>query len=254
VIVYYGSGGSGLLVVLLVFLGVFVLLPLLMVGSFVRGARRVVVPAPYDSGYQPAPAGPSAQPELATGDVVALRDRLAHDVRTLQPGDDPVARQALADAAERHATCTALLERARTPEQRRTAWLAAAEGLHATRVVRTRLGLDPGPVPQLPTTGPALSGRSRVRVGDREVVAAPHYEPGLPHWFPGGQVGGRHLPGGWYATAFWPGALTGLALGGLLGSALGGAAAGDLGEQGWGDGDGGWSDGGGGWGDGGGDW
>jgi hypothetical protein len=166
----------------------------------------------------------------------------------------------MADAAERYATSTSLLERARSQDQLRTAWLAAAEGLHATRLVRERLGLDPGPAPALPDAGPHLQQRSRVAVDGEEHVGAPSYEPGRPHWFPGGQVSGRYVPGGWYATPFWPGSLVlgvlgGWALGSVVGGALRGGSVGwDLGgggwSGGWGDG-GGWS-GGGGWGDGGG--
>lgn len=86
--------------------------------------------------------------------VESLRDRLGHDVRTLVPGTDPVAQQALADASERFATCTLLLERAESQPELRTAWLAAVEGLTASRLVRVRQGLDPGPEIPLPPDVP----------------------------------------------------------------------------------------------------
>lgn len=84
--------------------------------------------------------------------VASLRDRLGHDVQTLSPGDDPVARQALSDAAERWSTCSLLLDRAYSREDSGSmqgellaAWQAAVEGLTSSRLVRQRLGLDPGP-------------------------------------------------------------------------------------------------------------
>jgi hypothetical protein len=291
VIFFFGrSGGGGLPVFLLVFLGLFfflplvgrgggaLLLPLLMLAMFVllpvmlvRSATRGAARGAGGSGWEPQPVprqqpAPRPQPVDPT-DVVSLRDRLAHDVRTLQPGDDPVLRQAMADAAERHATCSSLLERARSQDQLRTAWVAAAEGLHATRLVRERLGLHPGSTPVLPDAGPHLQQRSRVVVGDREHVGVPDYEPGRPHWFPGGQLNGRYVPAGWYATPFWPGglvlgalggwALGSLMAGGLMGGAFSGSAGdGQGGEGGWSGGSGGdWGGGGAGGGDwGGGDW
>ena len=85
--------------------------------------------------------------------VESVRDRLGHDVRTLEPGTDRVAQQALADAWERFTTCSLLLAQAESQPELRTAWLAAVEGLTASRLVRERQGLDPGPEIPLP---PAL--------------------------------------------------------------------------------------------------
>lgn len=264
-IVYSGSGGGGLFLFLLMFLLFFVVVP----AFFLRSARRSFQVLQPD-GYGPPPQHlpppqPSSRPQpVVRGDVESVRDRLGHDVRTLQPGDDPVARQAMADASERYATASALLDRATSQEQLRTAWLAAAEGLHATRLVRDRLGLDPGPAPALPPSeGPQLRERQAVLVDGREHAGAPTYQPGYSHWFPGGYYDGRYVPGGWYAEPFWPGsivlgALSGYALGSLLTAGMYGGMYGDVGDlggadAGWG-GDGGW-DGGGGWsGDGGGDW
>jgi hypothetical protein len=242
-------GGEGaLLLVVLLFFAMFVLLPVL----FFRSARRLAevpdvagwepLPAPtYGEGWQ-VPDAP-ALPEVSPADVESLRARLGHDVRTLEPGEDPVARQALADASERLSTCSTLLERAGSQAQLRTAWLAAAEGLHASRLVRSRLGLDPGPEVPLPPTGPVLQQPTRVSVGGREHVGSPSYEPGRPHWFPGGAYDGRQVPAGWYDAPFWPAAVV---LGGLGGLALGSLAAGAVFGDGWGDGgwvDDGWGDG-----------
>ncbi len=275
--IYYYNGG-GLLPGLLLF-ALFFVLPLLFLRTAVRRATSYG-PAPLPEHRSPAvgwdvPREP-ALPPVSPADVVSLRDRLGHDVRTLDPGNDPVARQALADASERLSTCSTLLDNARSDAQLRTAWLAAVEGLTAARLVRTRTGLDPGPEIPMPPTGPQVQAPTRVDVGGRTYVGGPGYEPGRPHWFPGGSYGGRYVPGGWYDAPFWP---SGLVLGGLGGFALGSLAAGsmfgygygdpygdgygdvggygdeygDVGGGGWGDGGGGgWGDSGGGWGDGGG--
>ena len=220
-----GGGGAVFLLFLFVVLALVVLLPTLLL----RSSRRAALTGPAwgpGPGWAPAqgwdvPQQP-ALPPVSPADVVSLRDRLGHDVRTLEPGDDPVSRQALADAAERHSTCSALLERAGSSQaQLRTAWLAAAEGLTAARLVRTRQGLDPGPEVPLPPTGPRLTAPTRVDVGGRTASGGPAYEPGRPHWFPGGAYGGRYVPGGWYDAPFWPSALV---LGGLGGLAVGGLA------------------------------
>lgn len=257
-----GGGGGGLF--LLLFFGMFLLMPFLFFRSMMRGRTRVLgggmqQPMPqYDRRFGPQPSH-QAQP-VDPADVTSLLDRLGSDVRTLEAGDDPMSRQAMADASERYSTASSLLERARSQDQLRTAWLAAVEGLHATRLVRGRLGLDLGPAPALPPgPGPQLQHRARVNVDGRDHIGAPSYEPGYSHWFPGGQVGGRPVPGGWYAEPFWPGslvlgvlsgwALGSLMTGGMYGGGFGeGDATGDAGGD-WGGGDGG----GGGW-DGGGDW
>lgn len=273
-IFYYNGGGvlPGLLV-----LAVFFLVPLLLLRSAVRRSTSYAGPFPQQQYRQPVggwdvPQQP-ALPPVAAADVASLRDRLGHDVRTLDPGTDPVSRQALADASERLSTCSTLLDDARSDAQLRTAWLAAVEGLTASRLVRTRAGLDPGPEIPLPPSGPQLQAPTRIDVDGHSHVGGPGYEPGRPHWFPGGSYHGRHVPGGWYDTPFWP---SGVILGGLGGFALGSLAAGsmfgygdgdpygygdgdgsaggfeDVGGGGWDDGGGGWDDsGGGGWGDGG---
>jgi hypothetical protein len=263
--------GGGVLPGLLL-LALFFLLPLLLLRSAVRRSTSYARPVPHGYGR---PAGgwdvprEPALPPVSPADVVSLRDRLGHDVRTLDPGSDPVSRQVLADAAERLSTCSTLHDHARSDAQLRTAWLAAVEGLTAARLVRTRAGLDPGPEIPLPPTGPQLQAPTRIDVGGRSHVGGPGYEPGRPHWFPGGSYDGRYVPGGWYDAPFWP---SGLVLGGLGGFALGSLAAesmfgdgdadgdGDLGGDGTGGGfddvgGGGWDESGGGWGDtGGGGW
>ena len=258
------GGGGALLFLLMIMIGVIFLvgIPLSRVGA----VRRQQAPVPWEPrrpyGWE-APPQP-VLPQVTAADVSSLRDRLGHDVRSLEPGDDPVARQAMADASERYSTASTLLERARSDAQLRTAWLATVEGLAATQTVRQRLGLDLGPpVPTMPAAGPVLTRPARIDIDGRSHLGSPSYEPGHPHWFPGGQYGGRHVPGGWYDVPFWPSALV---LGGLAGWALGGLGTGmvygddvggDLAGGDWGGfggfGGGGFGGGGGDWGGGGGD-
>lgn len=142
--------------------------------------------------------------EDARADVESLYGRLGSDVQLLSPGDDDVARQALADAAERYNATGALMAKADTPGEFAAARRTAVEGLTAARVVRERLGLDPGPeVPMPATSAPQLTEPARVVVGDEEYEGSPRYEPGRPHYYEGGYYNGRPVPGGWYATPFW---------------------------------------------------
>ncbi|MCW2679349.1 MAG: hypothetical protein JWM62_750, partial [Frankiales bacterium] len=219
------SGGDPGLLILVLFVGV----PYLLFRMVRRAARTSVSLPPMQTPPQQQAWQPPQQPVLppvTAADVSSLRDRLGHDVRSLEPGDDPVSRQAMADASERYSTASTLLERATSDAQLRTSWLAAVEGLNATRIVRQRQGLDVGPpVPALPSSGQVLTRPARIDMEGRSYTGAPAYEPGHPHWFPGGYYGGRHVPGGWYDVPFWPSALV---LGGLGGWALGGLMAGAM--------------------------
>ncbi|MCY7366336.1 MAG: hypothetical protein LH469_13640, partial [Frankiaceae bacterium] len=142
--------------------------------------------------------------EDARADVESLYGRLGSDVQLLSPGDDAIARQALADAAERYNATGALMAKADSPGEYAAARRTAVEGLTMARVVRERLGLDPGPEVALPPgEGPQLDAPSTVQVGDEEYEGSPRYEPGRPHYYEGGYYGTQHVPGGWYATPFW---------------------------------------------------
>jgi hypothetical protein len=134
-------------------------------------------------------------------DVVSLYDRLGADVQYLDPKDDPVARQALVDAAERYTATGGLLSHADTEGEYDAARRTALEGLYAARTARRALGLDLGP--QLPSISPAqgeqLTEEREVTVGDKTYQGFPQYTPGAPYYYGGG--GG--YPGGWYSFPFW---------------------------------------------------
>lgn len=206
----------------------------------------------------------------ARADVESLHGRLGSDVQLLSPGDDKVAQQALADASERYNATGALMSKADTAGEWAAARRTAIEGITAARVVRERVGLDPGPEVPVPAgSAPQLTETSRVRVGDDEYDGSPQYTPGRAHYYEGGYHGGQVVPGGWYATPFWQsmvlssvlgsgmrrrsyGGAFGGGMGGGFGGGLGGGRRGSYGggrrSSGWSSGRGG----GGGWGGGGG--
>ena len=202
-------------------------------------------------------------------DVESLYNRLGSDISTLSAGDDPVVRQALADAAERYNATGALLANADTEGEYAAARRTAVEGLVAARTARQKLGLDPGPeIPLPPGQGPQLTTEQKVRVGDQEFEGSPTYQPGGGHYYGGGYYNGQPVPGGWYAFPFWETMLmTSVLTGGFGGGMFGGGGyergyeegvddARDAREDGGGFGGGDWGSGGGGdWGSGGGgDW
>jgi hypothetical protein len=192
-----GGGASGVLVVLLV-----AVLVLGGVGLAVRAARRRT----------------EQLNEGLRAEVEQLYDRLAADVLNLDAGDNAVARQALADASERYSACGSLLASADSPAEVAAARRTAVEGLTAARTARTALGIDPGPpIPLVPGDGPQLAGPQRVSVGGQDYEGSPEYEPGRPHYYGGGTVGGQQVPGGWYSGNFWEPLLLGSILTGGLG-------------------------------------
>ena len=165
--------------------------------------------------------------EGSRADVESLYHRLGADVSSLHAGGDPVVQQALADAAERYNATGALLSQADTPGEFEAARRTAVEGLTAARLARTKLGLDPGPdIPPPPGQGPQLQAPQRVQVGDDEYEGSPEYSPGRQHYFGGGMLGGRMVPGGWYGVPFWETMLIGSMIGGGLGGFGGGFGGG----------------------------
>jgi uncharacterized membrane protein YgcG len=147
-------------------------------------------------------------------------ERLGGQVMNLH-GDDPAARQALADAGERYNAAGGQLQQAKTAKQFALARESALEGLAYVRAARSAMGIDPGP--ELPPLASAQGAGALTR--EREVnVQGQHYKAGpqpgadTPYYYPGGRVQGRPVPSGWYSTPVWKTALGAGAgaLGGLL--------------------------------------
>jgi hypothetical protein len=197
--------------------------------------------------------------DAARADAEHWYDRLGGQVLGL-PAASPNAavRQALADASERYTAAGAQKASARTAAAYRGVREVSLEGLHFIRAARVALGLDPGP--ELPTTAAQIAAgqlrdTQRFFTGDgQSIEGQPHAAATNPFYYPGGVVGGRAMPGGWYSQPFWKGALIGgaAALGGslLLGGLADAVSGGFETAEGWGRGEG-WG-GGGDWG--GGDW
>lgn len=156
-------------------------------------------------------------------EVLSYYDRLGADIQNLHPGDNAVARQALADASERYTATGSQLSQADTHEEFDVARRTVLEGLQAARTARTALGLDPGPdlPPIAPTYGEQLAAPREVSVGGKNYQGYPEYTPGAPYYYGGG--GG--VPGGWYSFPFWQTV--------LLGSVLSGGFGGGFGGSGW---------------------
>ena len=199
----------------------------------------------------------------ARAKVEPYYDRLANEVNTLDPQDNPTARQAVADASERFNTAGSQLASADTVEKLAAARRTTLEGLYAAVTARKALGLDPGP--ELPPIeepqGEQLTEAQQVTVQGNNYQGYPSYTPGAPYYY----GGGRGVPGGWYSTPFWETLLLTSVLTGGLGGGWGGGGYGAGYDQGydagrdsaggnWGGGGGGdWGGGGGGdWGGGGG--
>ena len=152
----------------------------------------------------------------AKADVDSLLQRLGRDVSTIEDGDDPVNRQALADAGERYETAQVQFGKSESVAELLVARSIAVEGIQSTRAVRTRLGFDPGPDP-----APAPVA---------EAPAEEHHS--WTESLMGGQVLGSALAAG------AAGGILGLIGGSILGDAMGGG--GDWGGGGLGGGDGDW--------------
>lgn len=231
-----GTGGQSQLLLVLLLLG--------GLGGFLYLRRRR------------ADSSSDGQVRGMRAEVESLHARLGSDVSLLDPGEDRVARQALADASERFTATGALLDSAGdTPEILAQAKRTAIEGIEAARVVRRRTGLDPGPdpMPPPPPGAPQVRDAEDVEVDGQTYTGYGSYRPGAGNYFGGGYYGNRYIPGGWYAQPFWQSAAISVLAFGGLGYALGGfgmsggyeteAAY----ERGFDDGAGNASDGGGGW-------
>ncbi|GGM07059.1 DUF1542 domain-containing protein [Nakamurella endophytica] len=153
-----------------------------------------------------------AREELDDARAEARRwiERLGGQVYALDAAGDAAARQALADAAERFTAAGGQVDRARTAAQARLAQQTAYEGLYYVRAARTALGLDPGPeVPALPgqQRAGAVTEDRQVDVDGHRYEASPQPSERTSHYYPGGVVAGRPVPGGWYSEPWWRTAL-----------------------------------------------
>ena len=156
----------------------------------------------------------------AHADAQRWYERLGGQLVTLR-GDDPAVRQALTDAAERYQAAGGQLDQARTVTQFQLARETALEGLTYVRAARLALGVDTGPeLPELASargTG-MVAGERDVDVQGHSYRAGPRASSQTPYYYPGGWVGGRPIPAGWYSTPWWKTALAAGAgaLGGML--------------------------------------
>ncbi|MBF6211670.1 DUF1542 domain-containing protein [Nocardia puris] len=156
----------------------------------------------------------------ALADARQVNERLGGQIYNLT-GSNDAAKQALADAAERHTAAGSQIDLARTPVQARLVKQTALEGLYYIRAARTAMDMDPGPaIPEL--EGQSSAGRvTEDRVVDfegREIAASPKPSSATPNYYPGGRVAGRPVPAGWYSEPWWRPALIAGAWG--VGSAL----------------------------------
>jgi hypothetical protein len=147
-------------------------------------------------------------------------ERLGGQIFILE-GSNEAAKQALADASERHHAGAAQLDRLSSPAQARQVTETAYEGLYYVRAARTAMGLDPGPdLPPLPGQQRAgtVSEDRQVQVEGHDYSASPEPSQRNRHFYPGGTVAGRPVPQGWYSEPWWRPALVAGAWG--VGSAL----------------------------------
>jgi hypothetical protein len=186
--------------------------------------------------------------DLARAKTNPYYDRLANELNTLDPKQNAVAQQALADAAERFTSAGSQLASADTVEKVGVARRTVLEGLYAARSAREALGIDPGPPlpPIEQTSEDQLSAPQNVTVAGQQYQGYPSYTPGAPYYY----GGGHGVPGGWYQTPFWETLLLGSVLSGGFGGWGGGGWGGydrgydagydagrDANQGGWGGGD-----------------
>jgi len=137
-------------------------------------------------------------------------ERLGAQVYAIDAVGNAAARQALADAAERFTAAGSQVDQATSVTQFHLATQTAYEGLYYVRAARSALGLDPGPeLPLLPGQQQAgqVAQARQVDVGGHDYQASPQPGAQTPHYYPGGYVAGRPVPGGWYSQPWWKPAL-----------------------------------------------
>ncbi|MBU2669000.1 hypothetical protein KOI35_36360 [Actinoplanes bogorensis] len=141
----------------------------------------------------------------ARADAQRWYERLGGQLMTLQ-SDEPAARQALADAAERYHAAGGQLDRADSIVQFALARETALEGLAYVRAARTAMGLEPGPeipAPAMTAEAGTVEGNHSVVIQGRTYQAGPYATEQTPYYYPGD----RQVPAGWYSTPWWKTAL-----------------------------------------------
>ncbi|MGP4016303.1 hypothetical protein [Saccharopolyspora sp. 5N708] len=169
----------------------------------------VVIVAAIWWSRQKAVAHQQKQLDDAKAEARRWVERLGGQVLNLI-GTNDAAKQALADAAERHGAAVSQLEQAATTAQARLTTDSALEGLYYVRAARTAMDLDPGPeLPDL--AGQRGAGKvteyREVEVAGQQQAASPNPTAQTPHYYPGGTVAGRPVPQGWYSEPWWKPAL-----------------------------------------------
>ena len=164
--------------------------------------------------------GQQARLDDARAEAQRWYERLGGQLMNLH-GDEPAARQALADASERYNAAGGQLQQATSVKQFELARESALEGLSYVRAARTAMGIDPGPdLPPLAAAQGAghLTREREVNVQGHAYRAGPQPGAETPYYYPGGRVQGRPVPAGWYSTPVWKTALGAGAgvLGGML--------------------------------------
>jgi hypothetical protein len=150
----------------------------------------------------------------ARAQVDPYYDRLASEVSSIDPKDDPVARQAMSDASERYNSAGSQLQSATSIARLVASRQTILQGLYAARSARAALGLDLGPpLPPLADDAEQLSEERQVTVGGQNYQGYPNYGPNAPYYY----GGGYGVPGGWYGSPFWETLLLGSVLSGGFG-------------------------------------
>ncbi|QUH00961.1 hypothetical protein HUO13_09125 [Saccharopolyspora erythraea] len=165
----------------------------------------VVIVAAVWWSRQRAAARRQAELDDARAEARRWLERLSGQVVNLV-GTNEAAKQALADASERHNAAGSQMEQAASTTQCKLVTETALEGLYYVRAARTAMDMDPGPeLPDL--SGQRGAGRvtefREVEVDGRQQVASPEPTDRTPHYYPGGTVAGRPVPEGWYSEPWW---------------------------------------------------
>jgi hypothetical protein len=182
-------------------------------------------------------SGTTAAAQLSDAEAEARRwyERLGGQVLNLTGSDEP-SKQAMADASERYTAAGSQLDQARTAPQYRLVTDTALEGLYYVRAARLAMDMDPGP--ELPGSAERarageLGSEQSVDVEGRAVTGSPRPSDRNNHYYPGGMVGGRPVPAGWYSEPWWKpmllggvGAVGGMMVASALFGGFGGAAVG----------------------------